>query len=136
MDTVLLDSAYGSLGLLLGQLSEMPEITSSSEAIHKLQNAMLFYKEIGLQYQRVLNELDKSMSSGEYLDNNNDHSCIDLLTTPTKKYVDMRLAGANAQKVCSEAKTDGLNTIQRIKLLRSVFGLSLEESHRIESSTD
>ena len=52
------------------------------------------------------------------------------------KYKYMRDAGANAQQVYMSAKTDGINPIACIRLLRELFQLSLVEAKEIIVAVD
>ena len=49
------------------------------------------------------------------------------------KYAAMRDQGCSATEVFRAAKAEGLSAIEQIRLLRSVFGLSLDDAKRISS---
>ena len=52
------------------------------------------------------------------------------------KYSSLRVAGTGAADVYLIAKRDGLDLFARIRMLRSVYGLSLESAKRILVEAD
>jgi hypothetical protein len=55
---------------------------------------------------------------------------------PTARYLSLKEGGASPQEVYSAAKGDGLNRIEAIRVLRSLYEFSLEEAKDIVRSVD
>lgn len=134
MSDPMLSISYESLGKILEQLQESPEIKASPEFAERVRNALLFHQQISAELQGLLKErqeLEKTIS--DLTRETGERVCNQPLPNRFGKYEEMRDLGADAQEVYLAATDDGYDEIGAIKALRQVFHLSLPEAQEVIS---
>ncbi len=129
MHDIMLSVNYESLGKILEQLQESPEIKISPELAERIRNAILFHQQISAELQGLLKEhqeLKKTVS--DLTREPGERVCHQSPQSLFSKYEEMRDIGAGPQQVYLAARDDGHDEIAAIKALRQVFHLSLQEA--------
>ena len=129
MDDTMLSISYESLGKILDQLQEAPEIKNSRELAEWVRNAISFHQQMAGNVQalrqeqrRLRQELsDLTREPGERV-------CDQVLQNQFGKYEEMRHLGATPQEIYLATKDDGFDHIESIAALRRVFQFSLQEA--------
>ncbi|MCG3162234.1 MAG: hypothetical protein JMDDDDMK_03474 [Acidobacteria bacterium] len=132
MHDVILSVSYESLGKILEQLQESPEIKASPELAERIRNAILFHRQISTDWQGLLKEhreLKKTVS--DLTREPGERVCGQGLQNQFSKYEEMRDQGANPQGIYLAATEDGYDGVGAIRILRWVFDLSLQEAQEI-----
>jgi hypothetical protein len=129
MSDVMLSVAYQSLGKILAQLSESPEIQASPELSARIRNAQLFHQQMADELQEMLRENHSLRETVSELTRETDERvCGRPSTSRFARYEAMRDAGSDPQEVYLAARNDKLDEIETIRTLRHVFHLSLSEA--------
>ncbi len=126
---MMLTVSYQSLGKILEELQNAPEIKESAELTSRVRNAILFHQQISTEWQGLLREYreieqelsDLTREPGERV-------CNQPVSNEFGKYEQMRDHGAAPREVYLAAQDDGLDKIESIKALRQIFHLSLQEA--------
>lgn len=129
MHDIMLSVSYESLGKILVQLQESPEIKASPELAERVRNAILFHRQISAELQGVLEESQElKRTISDLTREPGERVCDQPPRNQFGKYEEMRRLGANSEEVYFAAIKDGHDEIGAIKVLRQVFQLSLQEA--------
>jgi len=138
-DTLFLEIANASLERILNALADSPIIRANSELASKVNNALAFCKES----QRVSGVLIGRVVELEALETAHSMTFEDPAIITEKQldekiatYDEMRENGADENVIYLQAKKDGANDIQVLKILHAVFDLSLAEVQQIQSANE
>jgi hypothetical protein len=122
-------AALNSLGKLLDKLQQHPDVISSTELSEILTNAIDFHQIVQNGFSEILEEVRElrhttAQLSGTYKE-----------TPPTFEevlpfYQAIYEAGGSARLVCDVAIANDVTKTMLVRILRSLYGLSLEDAHR------
>ncbi len=131
MSDTMLSVSYESLGKILEQLQESPEIRNSPELTARVRNAVLFHRQISAELQELLKEHQELRETVSDLTREpGERVCNQSAQNQFSKYEEMRDLGSDPQEVYLATKDDGLDDIKSIRALRQVFNLSLREAQK------
>jgi len=137
MHDTMLSVSYESLGEILEQLRDAPEVKTSPALAERVRNAIAFHQQISAEVLALKQErqlLDEKLSAltrepGERV-------CPQTSPYSFGKYEKMRDQGATPQEVFLLTQTDGLDRVGALTVLRRLFQLSLEEAQGLISQTE
>lgn len=129
MHDLMLSVSYESLGKILEQLSAAPEVQAAPKLAEQIGQARAFHQQLAVELQGLLceqQELREQLSAltrepGERL-------CGEAELGQCAIYERLRDLGAKPQEVYLTAKNDGHDDVGALRILRRVFGLSLDEA--------
>jgi hypothetical protein len=127
---VMLTVSYQSLGKLLAQLGENPAVNASPELAEKVRQAALFHRQMADSLDALLQEQEAFRAELSRVTREEGERVCGEPPRHTK-YEAMRAAGSGPDEVYFETKADGLDRIQRLRVLRHVFHLSLDEAEQV-----
>jgi hypothetical protein len=126
---------YESLGHLLDKLKAHPIVLSSPELDGLLDNALGFYRDLQKEYDHILadnqylaHEIDQLKSQSTIV------VADDTFAELLPYYQRICDAGGDAKLIYRLAVLNAVDEVLRLKLLRSLFGLSLPEAQAIAES--
>jgi hypothetical protein len=132
-----LSVSYESLGNILEQLQESPEVKASLELTERVRNAILFHRQVSTEWQELLREHRELLGKISDLTREpGERVCNQSPPGQFIKYEEMRNHGADTQEVYLATKSDGLDDIGSLKALRQVFNLSLPEAQEAISQAE
>src|SRR2546428_6935592 len=118
MRDIILSVSYESLGKILEQLQEYPEIKASPELTERIRNAILFHRQISTEWQGLLEEhreLKKTVS--DLTREPGERVCGQGLQNQFSKYEEMRDHGVRPSEVYLAAIEDGYDDVEAIRAL-------------------
>src|SRR5207244_4339601 len=132
----MLSVSYQSLGKILEQLRDAPEVKVSRSLAEHVNNAIAFHQQISAEVLALKQErklLEEKLSEltrepGEKVCHQASHSF--------GKYEKMRDHGATPQEVYLSTQADGLDYIGALAALRQVFHFSLQEAQDAITQTE
>jgi hypothetical protein len=129
MSEIMLTVSYQSLGQILEELQNAPEIKRSAELSSQIRNAILFHQQISTELEGVLRrQLEVEQELSDLTREPGERVCHQPILDEFEKYERMRDRGAAPREVYLAAQDDGLDKIKSIKALRQIFHLSLQEA--------
>jgi len=129
MHEILLSVSHQSLGKILEQLCESPEVKASPELTERLRQAIFFHQQVSVEFQELLQAYQDLREERSRLTRELDERvCNRISPSQFSQYEKMRDAGSRPPDVYLAAKNDGLDEIEAIKVLRQVFHFSLREA--------
>jgi len=137
MSVTMFSVSYESLGKILEQLQQSPEVRNSPELADHVHNAILFHQQILVELEGLLSErreLEEKVS--ELTREPGERVCNQPAQSRFVKYEELRARGASPQEVYRAARNDGLDTIESIKALRQIFQLSLPQAQEAVSQAE
>lgn len=137
MFNVMFSVSYESLGGILEQLQQSPEIKNSPELADRVHNAILFHQQISVELQGLLSEfreLEEKVS--ELTRESGERVCNQPARNRLVKYEELHAHGASPQDVYQAARNDGFDDIESIRVLRRVFQLSLSQAQETASQAE
>ena len=128
------ESAYLSLENILHKIQNAAEVQSSFEVSEHARNAIAFHNLLKTEYKEAIQEIEKLQCelyelTRDPAEDSSDHSTVDCT-----KYITLRDAGATADVVYQALVADGLGRIQSLKVLRTVYELSLQQALDVVNS--
>ncbi len=129
MHDTLLSVSYESLGKILAQLQDAPEIKASQTLAERVRNAISFHQQISVEVEamRQQQRLVKQKLS-EVTREPGERICNQAPPYNFGKYEEMRESGATPQQIYLATRADGLGRVESIAALRQLFQLSLPEA--------
>lgn len=128
---MMLTVSYQSLGKLLAQLGENPAVNTSPELAEKVRQATLFHRQIADSLDALLQEQEAFRAELSRVTREEGERVCGEQPPRHAKYEAMRAAGSGPDEIYFEAGADGLDRIQRLRVLRHVFHLSLAEAEQV-----
>jgi hypothetical protein len=129
--------AYELLGEILTDLQEAPEIKASPILSKRVGTAIDVFHQLPKHFENVLSGYSYLQEELAKIKRNLPDSSIQQQYQEIKpKYEIIQQAGGDAKLIYKVAKADGLDKVNEIKLLRSLFTLSLVEAQSIINEID
>ena len=132
MDEIVLSISYQSLGEILDSVIENPADQSSPALLEQIQSAIAFHKDIQSEVNAVVavnKVLRKRLAD---LEETNDLAVAgELSDSVVDRYKIIRDSGGDPILVYHVAKAEGVSEIVSIRILRTLFDLSLDEANAI-----
>jgi hypothetical protein len=137
MHDTMLTISYESLGKILHQLQDAPEIQNSPELAGQVRSALSFHQQMSVEVQALKQEQqslrqeisDLSREPGERI-------CNQPSTNQFGKYEEMRERGSSPQEVYLATQQDGLDEVASISVMRRVFHLSVSDAQVLISQAE
>jgi len=137
MHDTMISVSYESLGKILEQLRDAPEVQASRALAERIRNAIAFHQQISaevlaLKQERQLLEeklSDLTREPGERV-------CHQTSPHSFGKYEKMYDQGATPQEIYHSTQIDGLDRVGALTVLRQLFQLSLQEAQDAISQTE
>ena len=125
-----------TLSRILENLSIDPQMVSSRELTKYIQDAIACYQQIS-QYLEVILEERRESAKQQYLleTEPNDILILNDESRWRSRYEVIRDAGGTPHLLDNVAKAEGMGGISRIRVLRTIFDLNLEQAQEIIHSS-
>ena len=137
MHDMMLSVSYESLGKILAQLQDAPEIRGSQTLAERVRNAVSFHRQISVEMQASQQEHEMlKQKLSEMTRDPSERVCGQASLRDFGKYEEMRQQGAPPQQVYLATRNDGLDRVESIAALRQLFQFSLPEAQAVISQAE
>jgi hypothetical protein len=131
-----LSDHYETLGMILDELRSNPDVLLSTSAKRSLDLAITHYTEIKVSVDSILSEsVSLSRELLQYQDRDR-QIAGDYFRRIIGRYEAIFNAGGDGKLIYKVAKADGIDELYRLKILRTIFKLSLQEAQSLAADAD